>query len=292
MELRQLQCLVECAKTQSFSQAAALLFTTQSNVSKMISSLEDELGHKLFERKQRGIILTEKGRQVYHYALSIVECSRNLLECVEEGNSEELHISFQPSSWLSSAFCDFYLQNPGAERRYFLKSTTVDGIIRRLSNNLDQMGFAYIEQSRLAKLQATLKANHISYKVLKKMNLVCCYGGKAEHASDMKELPLIQGFDDSYSGLSIWKDKIEQFQPKVVITTDSEAVMREMLKRTDLSTIGADYPSHVERSLRQHTISLLEDEASVLHLCLFRDDRELEALPKEFLDFLQRYIEE
>lgn len=292
MELRQLQCLVECARTQSFSQAAALLFTTQSNVSKMISSLEDELGHKLFLRKQRGITLTEKGRQVYHYALSIVECSKNLLECVAECDTEELHVCFQPSSWLASAFCDFYIENANPDRRFFMKSTTVDGMIRRLSNNMDQLGFAYIEQSRLEKLKDTLKVNHLDYTVLKHMNLVCSYGGKAEPNSELTELHLIQGFDDYYSGLSLWKDKLDQFKHQVMITTDSEYVMREILERTDLSTIGADYPSHVERSLRQKTVKIMDDKTKVLYLCLYRNDRQMEALPQKFLEYVKKYIEE
>ena len=43
MELRQLQCMVICAQTKSFSKAASMLFTSQSNVSKTIAALEKEL---------------------------------------------------------------------------------------------------------------------------------------------------------------------------------------------------------------------------------------------------------
>lgn len=292
MELRQLHCLVECARTQSFSQAATLLFTTQSNVSKMISALEDELGHKLFVRNQKGITLTEKGRQVYHYALGVMECTNNIMECVQESSAEELHVCFQPSSWLAAAFCDFYIQNSSPDRRFFMKNAAVDGIIRRISNNLDQLGFAYIEESQLKKLQETLKANHIACTVLKKTPLVCCYGGKTEFMADGEEILLIQGFDDDYSGLSIWKDHMKSFPFRTVITTDSETIMREILQRTDLSTIGADYPSHAERSLRQNTITLMEGEASVLFVCMYRDDRKMEALPKAFFQFIRKYLEE
>lgn len=89
MELRQLQCMVACAQTKSFSKAASILFTSQSNVSKMIASLEKELGKKVFERKQHGIELTDKGKQIYKYALSMVECSAKILECAEEDATEE-----------------------------------------------------------------------------------------------------------------------------------------------------------------------------------------------------------
>ena len=80
MELRQLQCMVICAQTKSFSRAASMLFTSQSNVSKTIASLENELGKKIFERKRHGIELTAKGKQIYQYALSMVECSAKILD--------------------------------------------------------------------------------------------------------------------------------------------------------------------------------------------------------------------
>lgn len=46
MELRQLQCMVICAQTKSFSKAASMLFTSQSNVSKTIAALEKNLERK------------------------------------------------------------------------------------------------------------------------------------------------------------------------------------------------------------------------------------------------------
>ena len=67
MELRQLQCMVICAQTKSFSKAASMLFTSQSNVSKTIAALEKELGKKIFERRRHGIELTAKGEQIYKF---------------------------------------------------------------------------------------------------------------------------------------------------------------------------------------------------------------------------------
>ena len=110
MELRQLQCMVICAQTKSFSKAASMLFTSQSNVSKTIAALEKELGKKIFERRRHGIELTAKGEQIYKYELSMVECSTKILDCAEEDATEELRVSFQPSSWFANTFCEYYIQ--------------------------------------------------------------------------------------------------------------------------------------------------------------------------------------
>ena len=48
MDLKQLQYLVTCAQAGSFSDAAKILYSTQSSVSKVIKALEDNLGMQLF----------------------------------------------------------------------------------------------------------------------------------------------------------------------------------------------------------------------------------------------------
>lgn len=294
MELRQLQCFVECAKTQSFSQAASLLFTTQSNVSKMISSLEEEFGHRLFIRKQRGIELTPKGLEAYRYALNIVECSDKLLECIEEKNTTELHICVQSSNWFATAFTDFFVQNRHHSYRYFIKNATVDEIIRRLSNNVDQLGFAYIEVCQLEKLKPIFETNHIDYMLLKKTSTVLSYGKNAEISdtldfNELADLPLIQGFDDEYSGLAFWRNQVS-YKPNVLITTDSNYVMKEIIQRTDLSSIGPDFPSHREKSMAPGTISLLNDQEHFHYIALFRDDFPMDEISKRFLQFIKNIL--
>ena len=50
MELKQLEYFMVTCEKGSFNKAAECLYTTQPNVSKVISSLEKELGRELFER--------------------------------------------------------------------------------------------------------------------------------------------------------------------------------------------------------------------------------------------------
>ena len=58
LDLKQLKYFIVCAETGSISEAARLLYTTQPSVSKVIKSLENDMGILLFERMPRGITLT------------------------------------------------------------------------------------------------------------------------------------------------------------------------------------------------------------------------------------------
>ena len=71
IDIKQTQYFIACAEYGSFSAAAESLFTTQSNVSKAIKALEEELELKLFERYPRGVSLTQEGERVYKYAVRV-----------------------------------------------------------------------------------------------------------------------------------------------------------------------------------------------------------------------------
>ena len=77
MELIQMQAFVSLAQTQHMPRTAQEMNTSQSHISKLISSLEAELGMKLFNRVGRGVVLNEHGHIFYEYASNALQTVRN-----------------------------------------------------------------------------------------------------------------------------------------------------------------------------------------------------------------------
>lgn len=73
MNFRQLHTFLEIIRLGSFAAAANKLNATQSTVSARIQELESELGVALFDRSQRKIAVTSKGRELIGYAERALE---------------------------------------------------------------------------------------------------------------------------------------------------------------------------------------------------------------------------
>ena len=58
----QIRCFLEVANCLSFTKAAKHLFISQSNISRQISSLEEEWDLVLFDRNTKGVKLTAQGQ--------------------------------------------------------------------------------------------------------------------------------------------------------------------------------------------------------------------------------------
>jgi len=87
--------------TGSFVNAAGRLYVTQSAISLRVQKLEDELGHKLFERDKSGAALTPHGREFEPYArsfLQIWEEARYKIG-VPDGFDSSLSVGCQASLW-------------------------------------------------------------------------------------------------------------------------------------------------------------------------------------------------
>ncbi len=72
MEIHQLRYFVAVAEERSFSRAAEKVRVAQPSLSQQIQKLEAELGHSLFDRLTRKVVLTEAGHDLLPFAHRIL----------------------------------------------------------------------------------------------------------------------------------------------------------------------------------------------------------------------------
>lgn len=72
MKIENLKIFLEVAQAESINKAASQLYTSHQNLNALIKKLEDEIGTTLFIRSNKGITLSENGKELYEAASQIV----------------------------------------------------------------------------------------------------------------------------------------------------------------------------------------------------------------------------
>jgi len=88
MDFDQLRTFMEVAKLGSFSRAAEKVMRSQPAVSAQIRQLEEEYGHKLFDRTAKAVRLTPAGEVVLDYARQLLELRANSSRAVSDWNGK------------------------------------------------------------------------------------------------------------------------------------------------------------------------------------------------------------
>ncbi|MDR0226392.1 MAG: LysR family transcriptional regulator [Burkholderiaceae bacterium] len=120
MDLRALRYFVEVVRCNGFTRAAESLHVTQPTISKMVRSLEEELGGPLLLREGRGVRLTDAGQVVHARGLQLLEQSRQLLQEVAEVDGiarGRLGVGIMPTAghYMAPVIALFQQRHPGVE---------------------------------------------------------------------------------------------------------------------------------------------------------------------------------
>lgn len=81
MNSRQIECVLEVAKTMNFNRAAENLYISQPTLSHHVKTLEEELRFKIFERAGKSISLTEVGKR---FCLGLTEINHDMQRLIEQ----------------------------------------------------------------------------------------------------------------------------------------------------------------------------------------------------------------
>ena len=90
MDLRILRYFLAVADEGNITRAAERLHVSQPALSTQLAALENELGHRLFERSARGIALTEKGLALKQRAVDLVDLAERVESEIKASDTDEI----------------------------------------------------------------------------------------------------------------------------------------------------------------------------------------------------------
>ena len=295
MDLKQLQYLVTCAQAGSFSDAAKILYSTQSSVSKVIKALEDNLGMQLFERLPRGIRLTVQGEKVYHYACRITNEVEVLENMSANGMTKWIRISMNPSSWFADLFVDFY--NETYEKNYHFQLTTagVRSVMERVRDYMDDIGFVYILSQQKENFLHELAKNKLQFVSLYETDVILYPGRQTElydleketvNLGELEGVRFIQNYQDEFFDIGSVNEEAFQWKDlDISVLTNSDYIMERMLKNSKVSNVSGSYLSE-NKAGTAPGIPLNMGDSKVVFGYIIHRGEEMDESIQEFLEFL------
>lgn len=110
MSINRLRYFAAVVETRNLRKAAELVGISPPSMSKAISVLEEELGHKLIHPEGRGIGITQKGLDIYRLSTSLLEEHRRFYDRLKEPDRNSQQLRLATFEVFSSYFISAFLQ--------------------------------------------------------------------------------------------------------------------------------------------------------------------------------------
>ncbi|HEX7852728.1 MAG TPA: LysR substrate-binding domain-containing protein [Sphingobium sp.] len=117
------------ARHENFSRAAEELALTQAGVSYQIKLLEERLGAQLFQRKGRGMVLTDLGRRIAPRVTEAFTTLNDAFSMARAENEGVLGITASQTfatNWLAGRLGSFHIRHPDLAVRLDVSNVIVD----------------------------------------------------------------------------------------------------------------------------------------------------------------------
>lgn len=135
LNLHHLRYFWAVAKTGNLTRTAAQLRVAQSAISTQIQLLEQQLGHALFRRAGRQLVLTEEGTIAFTYADAIFATTEELLSTLSRGRGRHDQLRVGAVATLSRNFQESFITPLLAlpDARVSIESGALDDLLVRLA---------------------------------------------------------------------------------------------------------------------------------------------------------------
>lgn len=168
MTLQQLKYITTVAETGNITEAAKRLFITQPSLTNAIRDLENEMQVTIFNRTNKGVVVTNEGDVFLSYARQILE-QVGLLEEKYLNVKEQrprFSVSCQHYSFAVNAFVDVIKQFDANQYDFTLRETQTHEIIEDVSKLKSEIGILYVSSKNEEVINKMLRQNGLEFKEL------------------------------------------------------------------------------------------------------------------------------
>ena len=168
MTLQQLRYAITVAETGIITEAAKKLYISQPSLTNAIHELEKEMNLVIFQRTNKGILLSGEGEEFLGYARQVLE-QASILEDKYKGNGggkKQFCVSTQHYSFAVNAFVDLIKEYGQEEYDFSLRETQTYEIIEDVAHMRSEIGILFLNDFNETVLRKILKTNDLEFHEL------------------------------------------------------------------------------------------------------------------------------
>lgn len=168
MTLQQLRYAITVAETGTITEAAKKLYISQPSLTNAIHELEKEMNLVIFQRTNKGILLSGEGEEFLGYARQVLE-QASILEDKYKGNGggkKQFCVSTQHYSFAVNAFVDLIKEYGQEEYDFSLRETQTYEIIEDVAHMRSEIGILFLNDFNETVLCKILKTNDLEFHEL------------------------------------------------------------------------------------------------------------------------------
>jgi DNA-binding transcriptional LysR family regulator len=296
----QMKYVLEVAVAPSIREASTRLFLSQPALSSSIRELEEELGIIIFDRSNKGISLTDEGREFVTYAQRVVG-QYEILEnryLSKDHDREIFSVSTQHYNFAIKAFTAVIKKNKPGKYRFSVHETKTKEVledVRKLKSEVGIISFSGANENLIKKL---FKDYQLEFTPLMKRETYAYvwknheFAGRKEISLDeLNDYPCVSFNQSSEGNFYITEEALSDHEYDKMIISDDRATTMEIIAELGGYSIGTGILSW-EDAILQGLVSIkLKEEDPLIIGYITAKGSVRSHYGKEYIEELLKYKE-
>jgi DNA-binding transcriptional LysR family regulator len=298
MKLQQLVYATKVAECGNITEASRRLYVSQPSITSAIRDLETEMGVTIFERSNRGVVVTEEGETFLGYARQVLE-QAELLEERYKGEARQVphfSVSCQHYSFAVNAFVDVIRQFDASRYDFTIREEQTHEIIEDVAHLKSELGILYLSSRNREVILKMLAKSELEFTPLFRAEphvFVCSSHPLANRVSvnldDLREYPYLSYEQGDYNSFYFSEEILHTLDRDKNIRVRDRATLFNLLIGLDGYTVCSGVISAELNGPSIISIPLDVDEYMEIGT-ITRKNTQLSRYGEAYIEALRRHI--
>ena len=300
MTILQLKYVIVIANSRSLREAASKLYISQPALSSAVMELEEELGIKLFERTNKGILLTDHGKEFLSYAKEAVS-QYELIEdryLNRENGKKHFSVSMQHYVFALHAFMNAVREFDTERYTYSVHETRTDEVLSSVRDMKSEVGVLSFSGSNEKVMKKIFREYGLEfYPLLTRETFAYVWkdhplaGKKQLYLEDLKPYPCVSFDQSSESDFYLAEEALGDHEFDKLIKSNDRATSAELMATLNGYSIGTGIMI-ASRTLKEGFVTIkLQEEDPLTIGYIIRTNHRLSDIGQKYVEELLKFKE-